>query len=223
MPDGDKFERSLRGKGWRKAYRQVSDGVPFNMLRDTLISATADALRGPLNCNSLPNISNAVYHALKEKARAGELNFDNLTSADPYRMLSDLLADIASEDANSTATQLAAKAGKSIYIEFEQHSESVTTKQIQDRLAELFGEKVIRHLWLARVREGIVKKNDRTVEEQMAWEDDLFEQLSEPLSKMVGQMFRTDRKVTVRAPRRTTPQRKMTIEELHKGIAVLEM
>ena len=223
MPDGDKFERILRGPGWRKAYRQACDGAPFNMLRDTLMGATAAALRGPLACGSLAKIRDAVYHALKEKAGAGDLDFGNRTSADPYRMLSDLLTDITREDNNSVSTQLAAKAGQSLYIEFEDTCDSVTNGQIQDRLAEAFGQKVIRNQWLARVREGIVLKSSRTVEEQMAWEEDLFSRLAEPVKNMVGQMFRTDRKVAVRAPRRTTPQRKMTIDELHKGIAIVEM
>lgn len=223
MPDGDKFERSLRGKGWRKAYRQACDGAPFHMLRDTLIGAAAAALRGPLACRTLTSIWDAVYHALREKARAGELDFGDKTLADPYRMLSDLLTDIVSEDGNSVSAQLAAKAGQSIYIELEQDCRTVTAKQVQDSLAEAFGEWVIRHQWLARVREGLALKNNRTADGQMAWEEDSLRQLSEPLRKMIGPMFRTDRKVTVRAPRRATPQRKMTIEELHKGIAVLEI
>jgi hypothetical protein len=40
---------------------------------------------------------------------------------------------------------------------------------------------------------------------------------------MVDQMYQADRKAAVRAPRRRTPRRKMTIEELHQGIAVLEV
>ncbi|MCI0486042.1 MAG: hypothetical protein L0229_05530 [Blastocatellia bacterium] len=223
MPDGDKFERILRGKGWKKAYRQVCSDAPFNMLMDTLISAVAAALRGPLANSSLPKIRDAIYQALKEKARTEKLNFDSQPLADPYRMLTDLLSDIAREDDNSVSTQLAARAGRSVYIEFEDICDSVTIKQVQDHLTEVFGKNVISHQWLARVRDGIVLNNNRTPDEQMDWEENLFKRLSEPMRKMISQMFRTDQKVTVRAPRRKTPQRKMTIEELHKGIAVMEI
>lgn len=223
MPDGDKFERSLRGKGWRKAYRQACGGAPPNMLRDTLLGAAAAALRGPLACNSLPRVRDAVYQALKEKARSGELNFSDQGSADPFRMLSDLLSDIVADDANSVSTQLAAKAALSMYIELESVCDSVTSKRIQNRLGEKFGENVIRNQWLARVREGIAQVDNRSAEDQMAWEETLFTQLAQPISQMVGQMFRSDQKGTIRAPRRTTPQRKMTIEELHTGIAVQEI
>lgn len=223
MPDGDRFERSLRGKGWRKAYRQVRDDAPPSMLRDTLVTATAAALRGPFSCSSLAEIGDAVYDALRGRARSGELKFSGGALLDPYRSLSERLSEITKQDGNSISTQLAAKAGESVYIEFANDCAGITTKDIRNRFAEIFGEKVVRHLWLARVRDGILLKSNRTVDEQMAWEKDLLSQLTKPLSGMVGQMFRTDRKVAVRAPRRSTPQRKMTIEELHKGIAVQEV
>ena len=98
MADGDKFERSLRGKGWKKAYRQACDDAPYNMLMDTLIGATAAAMRGPLAGSPLPKIRDAIYQALKEKTRTGKLHFDSQPLADPYRMLTDLLSDIARED-----------------------------------------------------------------------------------------------------------------------------
>jgi hypothetical protein len=68
-----------------------------------------------------------------------------------------------------------------------------------------------------------MRKAGRTFEQQIAWEDGLSAHLSERLRKTVSQLFRPEGKVAVRAARRITPQRKMTIEELHQGIAVLEM
>ena len=70
MPDGDRFERTLHGKWWRKAYRQACAGESFQMLGDTLMKAAADALRRQLACTALAKIRDAVYQALKEKARA---------------------------------------------------------------------------------------------------------------------------------------------------------
>jgi hypothetical protein len=76
---------------------------------------------------------------------------------------------------------------------------------------------------LAKVREGIMKKTKRTVDEQVRWEEGLASHLADGLGSMVGQLFQTDRKSAIRAPRGTTPKRRMTIEELHQGIAVLEV
>ena len=223
MPDGDRFESRLYGKGWRKAFRQACINEPFNLIGDTLITALAAALRGPLACHSLAKISDAVYQALKEKARAGQLKFGDQPLADPFRMLTDLLGDIAGEDSNSAAAQLAVRAAQSVYLDLQRDCDSVSSSQVQDRLSKEFGEWVIRHQFLAKVRDGIVAKNGRTAEEQMAWEAGMFSNIDERLRQTVAQTFRSDGKVVVRAPRRTIPQRKMTIEELHRGIAVLEV
>jgi hypothetical protein len=223
MPDGDRFERTLCGRGWRKAYRLARANEKFDLIGDALITAVAAALRGPLVCHSLAKIRGAVYQALREKARAGQLHFGDQSLADPFRMLTDLLADIANEDSNSVSTQLAARAAQTVYLDLQRDCEDVTSSQIQDRLNKELGERILRHQFLARVREGVVLANNRTAEEQMAWEDDLFAHLDDRLKKTVDQMFRADGKIAIRAPRRTTPQRKMTIEELHEGIEVLEV
>jgi hypothetical protein len=223
MPDGDRFERTLYGKGWRKAYRLACDNQSFNLIGDKLIKAVAAALRGPLVCHSLAKIRDAVYQALKEKDRSGHLNFGDQPLADPFRMLTDLLGDITGEDTNSVSTQLAAKAAQTVYLNLQRNCKEVTGSQIQEHLSREFGEWIVRHQFLARVREGVALKNDRTPEAQMAWEEDLFSYLSDDLRKTVDQNYRTDGKVAIRAPRRRTPQRKMTIDELHQGIAVLEV
>lgn len=223
MPDGDRFEKTLYGKKWRKAYRQACIGAPFNLIGDTLVTALAAALRGPLACQSMTKIGDVTSQALMEKAREGQLNFSNQPLADPFRMMSILLNDIAAEDANSTSVQIAVKSAQAIYLILQGDCDSVTPAQVQDRLSREFGERVIRHEFLAKVREGIISKNKRTTEEQMDWESDLLKHLDVRLRKTVAQTFRPGGKIAVRAPRRTTPQLKVTLEELHQGIAVLEV
>lgn len=224
MPDGDRFERTLYGRGWRKGYRQSCANESFELLGDTLITGLAAALRGPLACHSLTKIRDAVFQALKEKARAGQLNFGDQPLANPFRMLTDLLNEIAEEETNSVAAQLAAREAHSVYIELQSRCDSVTSAQVQDRLSRKFGERLIRNQLFAKARVGIASKNGRTAEEQMAWEEGLFDHIDRRIRQTVDQIFRQDGgKVAVRAPRRTTPRRKMTIDELHQGIAVLEV
>ena len=64
MPDGDRFEKTLYGRGWWKAYRLACGNEPFDVLGDIIMKAAAAALRGPLMCASLTKIRDAVYNAL---------------------------------------------------------------------------------------------------------------------------------------------------------------
>jgi hypothetical protein len=223
MPDGDRFERSLFGKGWRKAYRMACNNEPFTLFGDALMTAVAAALRGPLACASLPLVRDAISNALREKALSRQLNFGDRPLADPYRLLSDGLAQILAADSNALPTQLAAKAAQTVYLEYHLQRSSATSEQIQNRLAEIFVEWVVRHQFLARVREPVAEKNGRSAEAQIAYEDNLFMHLAEASRKMLAPVFRTDGAATVRAPRRSTPQRKMTLDELGQGIPVLEV
>lgn len=224
MPDGDRFERALYGKGWRRAYRLACSEEPaYSFVGDALVTAVAAALRGPLACNSLGKIRDAVFEALKEPDRAGRLNFGDCDPPDAFRMLSERLNQIAIEDSNSTGVRLAEKKAKEVYLRLQPERRLVDVRQVETILAETFGWGIVRNQCLAKAREGIMKKAGRTFEQQIAWEDGLLTHLSERLRKTVSQLFRPEGKVVVRAARRITPQRKMTIEELHQGIAVLEM
>ena len=52
MPDADRFERVLKGKGWRRAYRLASGNSPIAMVVNALINAAAHGLREQVQCPS---------------------------------------------------------------------------------------------------------------------------------------------------------------------------
>jgi hypothetical protein len=136
------------------------------------------------------------------------------------------LEDIAAEDSNSASSRLAIRKAKEVYLElcaYDPTSSLVLDQEVDTKLAKAFGWGIVRNQWLAKVREGIMKNTNRTFDEQMRWEDRLASHLADDLQGMVGQLFRSDRKSAIRAPRSTTVKRRMTIEELHQGIAVLEV
>jgi hypothetical protein len=47
MPDDDRFERQLRGRGWRKAYRLASGECRTPFLVDTLMKAASARVAKP--------------------------------------------------------------------------------------------------------------------------------------------------------------------------------
>lgn len=224
MPDGDQFERTLYGKGWRKAYRLACSDQSYDLIGDRLNKAVAAALRGPFACTSVLSMRNAVLHALKDDGRKTALRDDGNT--DSFAMLSERLEDIAAEDSNSASSRLAIRKAKEVYLElcaYDPSSSLVLDQEVDTKMAKAFGWGIVRNQWLAKVREGMMKNTNRTFDEQMQWEDGLASHLAGDLQGMVGQLFRSDRKSAIRAPRSTTIKRRMTIEELHQGIAVLEV
>jgi hypothetical protein len=53
MPDDDRFERLLRGRGRRTAYRLAAGNSETNLLVDSFIKAAAHALRNQAQSPSL--------------------------------------------------------------------------------------------------------------------------------------------------------------------------
>jgi hypothetical protein len=222
MPDGDRFERTLYGKGWRKAYRLACSDQSYDLIGDRLNKAVAAALRGPFACTSLLSMRNAVLQALRDDGQKTTLPED----VDSFAMLCERLENIAAEDSNSASSRLAIGKAKEVYLglcAYDPRSSLVLDQEVDTKLAKAFGWGVVRNQWLAKVREGIMKNTNRTFDQQMHWEDGLASHLAEDLQGMVGQLFQSDRKSAIRAPRSTTIKRRMTIDELHQGIAVLEV
>jgi hypothetical protein len=222
MPDGDRFERKLFGRGWRKAYRLAHGGAADSLVADALITATAHGLRNGLACPNLGVICDTVYQALITAARNNELNFHGSDRVDPFYQLSIELEEIRSSGSASVATQLAINAAQTTYLDLEERSQSISQLELRSRFSQRFVELLIRNQWLDRVRDGIVEKRGWSSDSQMAWEQKLISILADPACKLMKSALKASVKEKIRAPRRLTPKMKMTIDELNQGLMVLE-
>ena len=68
MPDADRFERLLRGKGWRHAYRLAAGNAPILVVVDALTKASAHGLREQVQCPSLSRILEELCHSLSVRS-----------------------------------------------------------------------------------------------------------------------------------------------------------
>src|SRR6266480_3364690 len=64
MPDDDRFECLLRGRGWRSAYRLAAGNSEINLLVDSFIKAAAHALRNQTQSPSLSEMANVPCESL---------------------------------------------------------------------------------------------------------------------------------------------------------------
>jgi hypothetical protein len=222
MPDGDKFERKLRGKGWRKAYREACNpSSSHTLIADFLMTGLSHALNNEMACPVLTEIRDAVQQALVDQADLP--NRLDLDRVDPFYALDIKLAEIQASQTGSISTHLAIKAAQNTFIDLEADCDSVAAQQVQDRFSEFWARKLIGYQWLDRVRDGIEANSGRSVAEQMTWEDELLTTTAEQFKKMLESHFRSKGQARLRAPRRLTPKRKMTIDELQRGLKVLEL
>src|ERR1700687_5630688 len=172
MPDDDRFERLLRGRGWRSAYRLAAGNSETNLLVDSFIKAAAHALRNQAQSPSLAEVANVLCASLHVPTLH---DGGTLSGLEAFEHLSNGLEDIGAKDRGHVGTQLAIRAAERVFVEQARKMEVASNEQIRDRLGEAFVTDLVDHQCLSRVRNGIAEKTNRTVEQQHAWEPGLNE------------------------------------------------
>jgi hypothetical protein len=220
MADGDRFERRLCGRGWPKAYRLAASGESIEGVGDAIMTALAAGLRGPLKCDLLPAMKDAVYDALSKHGTTRQLDFTGRFSPDGHLALARTLSQIAGNQP-TVSTQLAVEASLSVYSELRSATRSIDLQRVQNRLSEIFSERLVRNQWLDRVRDGIAEKKACSIPDQIAWDAKLLGHIRPRAQKMLQAFLRSNGEAVIRAPNRVVPQREMTVKDLHRGLPVL--
>jgi hypothetical protein len=222
MPDGDRFERKLFGKGWRKIYRLACNGAPESLIADEVIRAIAHGLRNKLACPALDRICDAISEALSAAGQNRGAGFRGHDSVDPFYMLSIELERVQSTEPASLSMQLAVNAAQSAYLGMEERAQAIAPQEVRALFSHRFVEYLLRNQCLDRVRDGIAEKRSWSAEDQITWEQKLITTLAEPAERLIESAFKASSKEKIRAPRRLTPKMKMTLDELNQGLTVLE-
>lgn len=215
MPDVDRFERTLRGLYWRKAYRLSFSDENSLAFRDTVTKACAAYLRKAFPSDCLRKCPTVIYEGLRDKATKGP------TGSNVFLEFTKELEQFDSEERDFAATEIIKTVAQTVFADLEAHSSSITPSTVEQAFSKQLIERVIRHCFLARVRDGIALKR-RGIGEQVDWEREVISDVSARAEKMLRAFFRNRRGV-IKAPKRLTPQRRMTIEELNKGLTVTEV
>lgn len=169
MPDGDKFERRLRGKGWKRAYRLACRNEDFNELVRLVRNATEQALRDGFACPQPEEVAHLLHKAL------GNPLFASVDSIDREYELAQQLEAIAASSLSYPGIRLGIEAAKSVYAEIDSCQQTVTIEQVREQLSEQFKVRVIDNQFLSPIRERVQEKTGRNNQEQVAWEKQLIE------------------------------------------------
>lgn len=200
MPDADRFERLLRGKGWRRAYRLASGNQPIPLVVDALINATAHALRERVQCPSLSRIVDELHISVTIRLDHGGSERQN--GDDAFVQLTAALDEIESDDIGYLGTRLAGKCAEKVSVELANRGEELAFEEVRDRFAEVFVAELIDNQCLSPIRPGVAEQNNRSTEEQYKWEIELRESLKPQARKLIQGAVKAKESRAIRAPRR---------------------
>jgi hypothetical protein len=200
MPDADRFERLLKGKGWRRAYRLASGNSPIAMVVNALINAAAHGLREQVQCPSLSRILAELYHSLN--VRSDHNGMETADGEDAFVGMVSALDEIESEDFGYLGTRLARKSAEKVFVELSRREGTPEFDEVRDRYADVFIADLVDNQCLSRIRPGIAEQNNRTTEEQYKWEQELRENLRPQARKLIQSAVKARESRAIRAPKR---------------------
>ena len=115
MPDGDRFERKLRGKGWRSVYRLGCSGAPINAVADRVMGAVANVFR----TESIEGISRIFTELLEALDPLRNPLFKEALSQQAFEELTSNVQAILADEGFSEVSRLGERAALRTFNEID--------------------------------------------------------------------------------------------------------
>lgn len=183
MPDGDRFERALRGP-WRLPYRLAAAGSPPERVAERL-SASCLGLVSDDIALCAQKAMTAIVSAL---AQYGMPLFSNEPQSTAFECLTRSLDRIAAEHHFDDLAQSCGRAASRCFIGVE-NQPHVGDAELEQRFArELMSELAERHFF-PRVRERIAENTSRDTTSQRNWEAQVLRYMTENAPNFARGLF----------------------------------
>ncbi len=218
MPDVDRFETKLRGRGWRRVYRLACSGAPIEAVVDKITGAVANVFR-----SEGTQCIRAIYSKL-EKAfnllKSSPL-FAESISHNAFEELSSDIHQIVEDEGYTELSRFAEHAGIQTFNEMEQHAHALDSDVLGQHFVRNLVSALAQRRCLSAVRDGIMQSSGRDAPAQMNWEAALRELLLKPCGSLSESLLSKDTVGPIRAPRRLFRPKPTTLETLTQPMHVL--
>ncbi|MFN0120644.1 MAG: hypothetical protein ACKV2V_09090, partial [Blastocatellia bacterium] len=154
MPDGDKFERGLRGKWWKRAYRLALSNEADNDVVRMLSRAKGQAF-GDDVAAALDEITRIVHQSL------GNPLFGQSDAIERVGYFIGRLEQVSEAHVGCLGTRLAVDSAKFVYAEMDAQSQPMTLDQVQRQFEGEFTKRVIDYFFFSRIRKSLMDKTGR--------------------------------------------------------------
>ncbi len=191
MPDGDRFERALRGGGWRSAYRIAAGGGTIQRVTEKLIGA----------CSSLIDSEHSECAHRQIAALHGALEpetmplFPEIMVEPRFERLAREIDDIAGDYSFAEFPQMCGRAAIRCFIERENEARP-SLAELEKRFARHLIADMLNRYFFPSVREGIALNAGRDTAAQLGWEGAILANL-ESLVEGFARSLMTGRRARV--------------------------
>ncbi len=218
MPDVDRFETKLRGKGWRKLYRLACSGVPTEAVVDRIMRAAVNVFR-----SEGTQCIRRAYSRLQERINLLRTTplFRESISHNAFDQLSSDLRRVLEEEGYSELARLSEHAALRTFNETEQPAQIPSDHVLRHYFIRNLVSELSQRRCLCAVRVGIMQSTHRDAQAQLNWEARLRELLLAPCGALSKSLLSEDDSDSIRAPKRVFKPKPTTVETLNQPLPVV--
>ena len=217
MPDGDRFERRLRGKGWRAVYHLGCSSAPVEAVVDKIMGAVAHLFRAENT-----KIVRDIYQELQDASQLlVTARLREGVSEQAFEQLISATATLKDDVGCSELARFADRAAQRTFIEAEKSGERWDDATLKQHFTQNLIWGLAERRCLSVTREGIMESAKRDQASQLAWESKVRDVLLGP-SRTMSKSLLTQINALIRAPKRLFQPKAVTIETLNQPLPVLE-
>lgn len=218
MPDVDRFETKLRGKGWRKVYRLGCSGAPTEAVVDRIMRAAVNVFR-----SEGTQCVRRTYSRLQEcinLLRTTPLFRESIIH-NAFDQLSSEIHRLVEEEGYSDLARLTERAALQTFVEMEQSAQIPSNDLIRQEFMRNLVWDLSQRRCLSAVRDGIMQSTGRDAQAQMNWEAKLRGLLLESCGALSKSLLSEEASGSIRAPRRVFKPKPTTVETLYQPLPVV--
>ena len=218
MPDGDIFQRKLRGtgRGWVVTSNLLRYGAPIDDLERSISKACADDLRRISSDQVIAKLD-ILWAAMQ--AEAARKQGQDAFSRDSYLFLIQELR-LQGRSGDFEVATILDNAVKSVFVAKKNECESLSLNQLSESLGEILISNLVEKRLFSRIRDPFMLEQNRDPEQEMAWESKMRNEIM-PIGKKMMSQFLNGKARKFRAPVLARRPRKPTSEFLSQNLPVL--
>src|SRR3974377_187566 len=217
MPDGDRFERRLRGKGWRAVYHLGCSSAPVEAVVDKIMGAIAHLFRAENT-----KIVRDIYQELQDASQLlVTARLREGVSEQAFEQLISATATLKDDVGCSELARFADRAAQRTFIEAEESGERWDDATLKQHFTQNLIWGLAERRCLSVTREGIMESAKRDQASQLAWESKVRDVLLGP-SRTMSKSLLTQINALIRAPKRLFQPKAVTTATLNQPLPVLQ-
>jgi len=218
MPDGDIFQRKLRGtgRGWVTTSKLLRYGATRDVLEKSISKACADDLRRIPS--DLVVAGRDILLAAMREEDLSRRRFKT-SNSDPYLVLQQELR-LLPNNGDFQVGNIVKESLKSVFVANRSECASLSDDQISERLGETLISNLIDGRLFSRIRDPFMVEQNRDSAQEMAWEDNVRQEMM-PIGKKMMNEFLNGKEKKFRAPVLRRRKRKSAADFLNQSLPVL--